>query len=182
MAIASRALILAGLVLAAGLAEAQQKNTVGGHAQIPAPTAGEQIPAAFSEGMLIAADPQSIVEALQTLGHTATLGVDKVGDPTISSEIEGTQYGIYFYGCVEHANCQYLHFQAGWDLPDGWTLEAANQWNAGTIVTDAALDAEMDPILEYFVTTTGGLNQANFADAVDWWRLMLSDFKKAIGA
>jgi hypothetical protein len=30
--------------------------------------------------------------------------------------------------------------------------------------------------LRYDVTTVGGLNRRNFADALDWWNVMLGEF------
>ena len=53
--------------------------------------------------------------------------------------------------------------------------------NAGKILTDAYLNEEMDPFLEFFVTTAGGLTQANFADVLDWWQVTLTDFETTIG-
>ncbi|EYD76735.1 hypothetical protein Rumeso_01693 [Rubellimicrobium mesophilum DSM 19309] len=184
-----------GLLLAATAAEAQkapagQAGTGGkpaAGAQITTPDAGadaatQAAPAApAAGGLVVASDPQGVVSAIQALGYTATLGTDGAGDPTITGEVEGTQFNVYFYGCQDHADCQWLIFSAGFDLPNGSTLDAMNTWNQNNLVGQAYLDNEQDPFLNYFVTTTGGMTQENFADAVDWWKVAVGNFKTEIG-
>lgn len=183
----TRALLVAALTIAGGTAQAQ-KVTGGAPAADPAPPspaptspAAPATPAAPASGLVAASDPQSVVDAMQRLGYAATLGADNVGDPLITGTILGSGYSVFFYGCAANADCQSLLFQVGYDLPDGWTLEAANEWNAGKILTDAYLDAEADPYLEYFVATSGGLNQENFAAVLDWWQVTMADFETTIG-
>jgi hypothetical protein len=128
-----------------------------------------------------AADPESVAGALRDLGWRASHGVDAEGDPMIQSSIEGVDYTIYFYGCEGGRNCRNLLFSAGFDLVDGTTLQAMNEWNSGRLVGAAYLDPENDPFLQMFVTTAGGLNHENFGDVVDWWRIGVRDFKQHIG-
>lgn len=193
---------VAALALGASAAEAQ-KTTAGSPPVAPEATTsgkpGAAAPAvvpdataapegaatpqvASTEGLVVASDPQGVLAALQAAGFAGTLGVDGANDPLISGDMEGTPYSIVFYGCQENANCQWLLFSAGFDLPSGASLDVVNQWNQTHLVGQAYLDAEQDPFLNYFVTTTGGLTPANFADAVDWWRVALGEFKTAIGA
>ena len=134
-----------------------------------------------ADGLVLASDPQGVVSAMQALGYSATLGTDGAGDPTIAGDLNGTQYNVYFYGCESNANCQWLIFSAGFDMPNGSTPEVVNAWNQNNLVGQAYLDPEQDPFLNYFVTTTGGLTQANFADVVDWWELALGNFRQEIG-
>ena len=185
-----------GLLLAASAAEAQ-KAPANGTASGGKPAQGAQIatpgaeaPAAGAPAMsaapasgnlILASDPQGVATAMQGLGYTATLGTDNAGDPTISGDIEGVNYNVYFYGCQEHANCQWLIFSAGFDLPNGSTPQVINDWNTNNLVGQAYLDNEQDPFLNYFVTTTGGLTQENFADVVDWWKVAMGNFETAVG-
>ena len=187
-----------GLLLAATTAEAQKapagESSTGGK---PAPTAGTTpsdasvapetgaagavTSAPSADGLIVASDPQGVVAAMQALGYTATLGTDGAGDPTITGDVEGTPFNVYFYGCQNNANCLWLIFSTGFDLPNGSTLDAMNQWNQNNLVGQAYLDAEQDPFLNYFVTTTGGLTQENFADVVDWWKVAVGNFQTEIG-
>jgi Putative bacterial sensory transduction regulator len=191
-----------GLLLAATAAEAQKAPTgeattgvkpapgaeatvtpeAGATADTGAEAAAPAAPAApVADGLIVASDPQGIVSAMQALGYTATLGTDGAGDPTVTGAIDGTNYNVYFYGCQNNTNCQWLIFSAGFDLPNGSTLQVINDWNTNNLVGQAYLDAAQDPFLNYFVTTTGGLTQANFADVVDWWKVALGNFETAIG-
>ncbi len=128
-----------------------------------------------------AANPKSVADALLKLGYRAKLETDSEGDPVVRSAIEGIDYSVFFYGCNGGKLCKYVVFTASFDLRDGMTLEAINEWNRAKIIGQAHLDDEMDPHLEYFLTTIGGLNQANFADAVDWWGVTMAEFKTHIG-
>ena len=128
-----------------------------------------------------AADPEGVAGALRDLGWRASHAVDAEGDPMIESSIEGVDYTIFFYGCEGGRNCKSLLFSAGFDLAEGATLAAMNDWNSGRLVGAAYLDPENDPFLQMFVTTTGGLNHENFGDVVDWWRIAVRDFKEHIG-
>jgi hypothetical protein len=162
-----------GLTFLAGAAVAQ-KNTGG--------TGGQGTGAAPAGGVVSAADPQSVVSSIQAQGYTATLGTDALGDPMVSSEISGLSYNIYFYGCDDaHANCLWLLFYAGLDLPNGWNQESVMQWHNDQIVGAVTLDEEMDPFLSYFVTTVGGLNQENFTDVVTQWGYALDALKTKTG-
>jgi hypothetical protein len=179
---------LLGLLLAAGAAHAQKVPDNGaGAAQAPAaepaadPAATTDAPAAAAGGMLSAADPQGVLTALQGLGHTGSLTTDGVGDPLIQAQTGDTQYEIYFYGCDANTNCQYFLFSAGYDLPNGSTLDVMNQWNASNLVGQAYLGQDNDPFINHFVTTVGGLSQANFADVIESWDVAVSDFEAAIG-
>ena len=186
---------VAALLLGAGAAEAQKVTAGDPPAAAPVATPSEQPDAAAApdatpaapapagtDGLILASDPQGVLSALQSLGFAGTLGVDGANDPLISGDMEGTPYQIVFFGCQENVNCQWLLFSAGFDLPNGATMDAMNAWNQSHLVGQAYLDGEMDPYLNYFVTTTGGLTQGNFADAVDWWRVVLTEFKTTVGA
>lgn len=185
-----------GLLLAASAAEAQKSPANGTEsggkpaqgAQIATPDTGADAtaPAAtptapVADGLIVASDPQGVASAMQGLGYKATLGTDSAGDPTITGDIDGVSYNVYFYGCQENANCQWLIFSAGYDLPNGSTPQVISDWNMNNLVGQAYLDSEQDPFINYFVTTTGGLTQENFADVVDWWKVAMGNFEEAIG-
>jgi hypothetical protein len=82
--------------------------------------------------MVRAQDPQSLVAALQGGGYAAKLGVDKVGDPMITSGIGGTNFQIFFYNCTDHKQCATVTFHSGYDLTSSPGLETINEWNRST--------------------------------------------------
>lgn len=120
--------------------------------------------------------PESVAKALQDLGYQARMDTDAQGDPVIHSSVSGDRFNIRFYLCKNGKDCEGLHFSAGWDMDNGFDMERINKWNLERLVGKAHLDSESDPILEMYVTTKGGLNEANFADVVDWWRVAMGEF------
>ena len=128
-----------------------------------------------------AADPQSIVSALQTLGYKATFERDSEGDPQIESMIDGTGYTIWFYGCDDTGqNCDSVNLQAGFDLESGSSLETMNAWNTTKLVGTASLDDEKDPWLGYFVVTETGVSPEVFERILLRWEKAVSEFKDHI--
>ena len=127
-------------------------------------------------------DPGTLVRALQQEGYSAKLGVDKVGDPMITSSVSGTTFQIYFYNCTDHKACATITFHSGYDLKTGIGLEKVNEWNRGKRFGRAYLDKEDDPILEMDVDLDdGGMSQALFIDNLQFWTSVLGEFEKHIG-
>ena len=132
--------------------------------------------------MVHAQDPQSVVSALQNGGYAAKLGVDKVGDPMITSGVSGTTFQIFFYNCTNHLNCATVTFHSGYDLAQGPPLELINEWNRGQRFGRAYLDKENDPILEMDVDLDdGGVAPLLFIDNIEFWASVVQKFEKQIG-
>lgn len=126
--------------------------------------------------------PGSLVQALQKAGYAAKLGVDKVGDPMITSGAAGTTFQIFFYNCKGGKDCATVTFHSGYDLKSNIGLERINEWNRGKRFGRAYLDKEDDPILEMDVDLDdGGLSPALFIDNVEFWTSVLGEFEKHIG-
>src|ERR1041384_7142042 len=90
--------------------------------------------------MVRAQDPGSVVRALQGGGYAARLGVDKFGDPMITSGVNGTTFQIFFYNCTNHAQCATVQFHSGYDLSNPVSLETINAWNQSQRFGRAYLD------------------------------------------
>ena len=129
-----------------------------------------------------AQDPGTLVRALQKEGYAAKLGVDKVGDPLITSGASGTTFQIFFYNCTGNKNCATVTFHSGYDLTTSPGLDRINEWNRGKRFGRAYLDKEDDPILEMDLDLDdGGLSPALFIDNVQFWTSVLGEFEKHIG-
>lgn len=86
-----------------------------------------------------AADPASIVAALQTWGAAATLDTTDDGAPVIDSKIGGINCPIYFYGCDDAtANCESITFEAVFTLQAG---SPSNRRTPGTATTGSRATA-----------------------------------------
>jgi hypothetical protein len=127
-------------------------------------------------------DPSSLVRALASTGRVAKLGTDKVGDPMITSAVNGTSYQLFFYNCTDHKACATVQFHSGYDFQKALPLETINQWNSSQRFGRAYLDKESDPILEMDVDLDdGGVVPLLFIDNVEFWESILPKFEKAIG-
>ncbi|MDQ1686967.1 MAG: hypothetical protein QOC82_3704 [Frankiaceae bacterium] len=140
-------------------------------------------PAARSAGYLVhAQDPQTIVRALLGGGYSAKLGVDKVGDPMVTSAVGGTTFQIFFYNCTNHTGCATVQFHSGYDLNASPGLDSINEWNRSERFGRAYLDKENDPILEMDIDLDdGGLSPLLFVDNIEFWTTILGKFEKHIG-
>jgi Putative bacterial sensory transduction regulator len=126
--------------------------------------------------MICASSPKTLVKALQNEGYKAKLEKDTDGDPKITSSANGYSFSIYFYGCEKSTKCDSVQFNAGFKPEDDNTASYANAWNTKKRFMQASVNDQKELELRYDVTTAGGLNKRNFADVVDWWATMLSEF------
>ncbi len=128
------------------------------------------------EGMISAADPQTIIDLLQSKGFRASLTTDSYGDPQIETAAEGVDYTVDFYGCTDGANCDSVLFTVGFNMDDGTTYEYINEWNKTHAIAGAYVDEEMDPFLDMYVLTKSGVPSETFDAAIDEWTMTLSEF------
>ena len=151
------------------------------------PAAGHARPgvhhsAPIAAGLVRAQDPSSVVRALVGGGYSAKLGVDKVGDPMITSGVSGTTFQIFFYNCTNHTQCATVQFHSGYDFETAPSLDTINEWNRSQRFGRAYLDKENDPILEMDVDLDdGGLSPLLFIDNVEFWASILGKFEQHIG-
>jgi len=137
---------------------------------------------AMAETTLVsAANPAALVSIIQALGFQAQLDKDNVGDPLIRSSSSGVNFNIYFYGCKKNKQCQSLQFLAGYDLGDGTTPQALNEWNKGKRFASAYLDDEDDPFLQMDLNTEGGMTPENFEKTFGLWQSLKGEFENHIG-
>jgi hypothetical protein len=134
-----------------------------------------------AQSIVSAEDPGEIAAVIQKLGFQAKLEKDGVGDPVIRSSAGGVEFTIYFYDCTNNRRCKSLHFTAGYDLPDGTTLAAVQQWNADKRFASAYLDDENDPFLQMDINTDGGVTEQNFESSFELWQSLKGEFENHIG-
>jgi len=125
--------------------------------------------------LICASNPQTIVAALQAEGFKAKLDVDSLGDPDIVSATSGYNYDVYFYGCVDHKQCDALQFQVLFAKDAGNTLALVNKWNVSHRFAQMGLKDDGRITLNYDLSTVGGVNRTNFTDVLDWWTSVLGD-------
>lgn len=120
-----------------------------------------------------AARPQSVVNAMQSAGYRATLETSRGGKPVIRSAANGVNFSVMFDDCDErNISCKSLAFIGWYKAKPGWTIQRLNQWNDEKKFLRAYIDKDGDLAVDYWITTVGGLPEANFKDALDWFVVM----------
>ena len=128
-----------------------------------------------------AANPQSVVAALQAGGYKATLEKDASGDPRIQSAASGANFVVTFYGCTANRDCDTVTFYAGWTGSKA-TVQQINAWNRDKRFSRAYIDKDGDPVIEFDVNLDdGGMSQALFIDNVQFWEAAIGSFTKHVG-
>jgi Putative bacterial sensory transduction regulator len=135
---------------------------------------------AEAQTIVSAEAPEELASIIRDLGFQAKLEKDNVGDPVIRSSSGGVDFRIYFYDCKSNKRCKSLHFSVGYDLVDGSTLDAVQQWNADKRFASAYLDDENDPFLQMDLNTEGGITQENFEKSIDLWQSLKGEFEDHI--
>jgi hypothetical protein len=121
-----------------------------------------------------------VAEALQAQGYKAEIGRDQMGDPMITSALEGASFRVLFYDC-ERGRCAAIQFATAFDLKDGLTLSEINSWNRQRRFGRAYLDDEMDPFVEYDVDLEAGATTEAIENAVEVWEAVVPHFIRHIG-
>lgn len=147
-----------------------------------APVAAETAaPAAAAPPNVSPGNPAAIADLMKTFGYRAELATDDQGDPKIKSSAGGANFSVFFYGCTANKDCQSIQFSAGFDLPDGTTLDVINDWNTKKRFGQAYLDSEKDPYIQMDINMSmGGISQDLFRDDLDLWDKLVAQFRSHV--
>lgn len=138
--------------------------------------------AAQAQGVVTAANPQTVIDQLQSLGYKASYEPYESGRPNVISAAAGVNYAISFYGCLEDmTDCRTLMFTAGLDMPDGSSMETINNWNQTRVYTHAFLDPAGDPYFRMAVIRGQDMSAEEFRRILEIWEDAMVDFTDEVG-
>lgn len=126
-------------------------------------------------GLVCASAPQTVMAAMEKGQYQPKLTKDGEGDPMIESDQAPYHFDVYFYGCKDHKNCDSLRFEALFEKAPENTPAFVNKWNSKKRFLQAFVRDDGQMAVAFDVATIGGLNQANFADVLDWWNSQLGE-------
>lgn len=129
--------------------------------------------AAVAETVISAESPDQILDIAKGYG-SAALEKDAEGDPYISGRIDGTKYGILFYGCTDGKACKDIQFVAVWDAKV--SMDKVNKWNSDSKFGTASIDEDGDTELHMAVNLAHGVSRNNLDDTFDWWKVVMKEF------
>ena len=123
-------------------------------------------------------DPQTVMDALKTLGYPGKLEKMDSGRTSIAVQVSGLKTYIDFYDCADDlTDCYTLLFNVSLDLKKGTTLDKANEWNSKQITGRVWLDDNKDPTLDYSFSTFNGVSEDTFDQNVKLWDKKIGDLK-----
>lgn len=135
-------------------------------------------PFAQAQELITAGDTDAILNIAKGYG-SAALETDSHNDPIIVGRINGTRYGVVFYGCNEGRDCKDIQFAAAWGGSQV-SADAINAWNRDTKFGKASIDKDGDPKLLMSVNLRHGVSRKNLDDTFDWWEKVLGKFEKEV--
>jgi hypothetical protein len=145
------------------------------------PHDAQRLPVGLALPQNVFADPNQIAQILQNEGYVAKVDKDSEGDPKINSSSQRAKWGIYFYGCTNHANCQSIQFHTSFTTQGKIYLDQINTWNRTQRFACALLDKDGDSTLKMDVQLVSGMPVDTFKRNLGTWDSQLGEFEKLIG-
>ena len=127
----------------------------------------------------VTGDPEVVRQQMAAFGLPVERGNGAGGTPMLESRIDGTAFTVYFHDC--RPVCTAIQFSAGFDLDEPLPIELVNLWNRDRRFGRAFLDEAGDPFVQMDIGLAGdGIGSQNFKDALETWRIVLSEFREFI--
>lgn len=140
---------------------------------------------ASAQSYVTSADPQTVIDQLQSLGYRASFEPYDSGRPRILTGIAGVNTNIAFYACDEgdgeFTNCKTFMFTTGMDMPDGSSMTTINRWNQTRAFTRAFLDADGTPYFSMTIARGLDMTAEDFRRLLNIWEDAVIDFTDEIG-
>lgn len=138
----------------------------------PAPAAAQDVSAA---------NPKSIVQAMQAHGFAVEASRDEDGSPLLTSRTSDSNFEVYFYGCTSGTACESLEFWAGYRLEVPVSAKVMNDWNRDKRFATAFVNGDGNPGIRMDLIAPGaGISRESFALTLDFWRLQVEEFEDLI--
>ncbi|PTD19983.1 YbjN domain-containing protein [Sphingomonas fennica] len=122
-------------------------------------------------------DIDGFTAVLQDAGYKARIRTREDGQRYIDSAAGGVSFTVNFTECEGAKGCRGIRFLAWLTRPPTLDAKAVNEWNEGYRMARAAIDADDDLVLDYYISLVGGVSAANFLDSFDWWTTLVGDFR-----
>jgi len=120
---------------------------------------------------LLASDPQTFIDFFAAEGVAAELKVDAAGDPLIEFRHGNEKKLMFFYDCIDNAECLAVQFYAGFKLDGPVSLEKLNEWNSGErrFTRAYGMDDNVARIEMDIATILDGISARDFRDLLRLW-------------
>lgn len=135
-------------------------------------------PVTHANEVISGKNPDAILGTARGYG-SATLEKESGKSPFITGRMNGQRYGIFFSGCSNGQECDYIVFTAVWG-EQNVSIKDVNTWNREFYFGKAYIDKKDRLILEMSVNLDYGVTQKNLDDTFGLWGVVLRRFDKEV--
>lgn len=137
------------------------------------------LPLRAQEAPVSAANPESVVAAIQAAGYRAQLSATQSGTPVINTGMAGRNVVVLFRACKDNVDCLSLMFMARFDQITGVTLEEMNAINYDSGLLIGSLTDKQQPLVKaVMITGREGVPARTFANFLTAWEGALQRFEE----
>lgn len=132
-------------------------------------------------GTVSAAEPETLVAALEAAGFAGRLGRTRLGDPLIHAATPGAlPFHVRFYGCREGRDCRSVQLVAAF-AARGVAPERVNLWNAAMRFGRLHVTEGGQPVLSLDIALEpGGLPEAHVAAQLAIWEQLMETVRDLV--
>lgn len=139
------------------------------------------VPSLVSAEMLVATDPDTLVEFFVEEGADVERTVDNAGDPKLKIEYYGSDFVLYFYDCNDNADCKSIQFFSGYKTEGSVRKSKVNEWNADNRFARAYISESGSARIEHdLYLGKNGIDADDFAALVSKWTSAEGEFEDFI--
>lgn len=141
-------------------------------------TLGMMAPALAQVDNVTAKDPQTILDALSSIGYRGELSTLDSGRASIAVQLQGIETYIDFYDCADdYTDCYTLLFIAILNLNSPTTLSKANEWNSQAVTGKISVGDDGNPQLDFSLSTYEGVTLNVFKENLELWERRVGEMK-----
>ena len=146
-----------------------------------AAVAAISLPSLAAAEMLVATDPDTLVEFFVEEGADVERTVDNAGDPKLKVEYYGSDFVLYFYDCTDNTDCKSIQFFSGYKTEGSVRKSKVNEWNAENRFSRAYISDSGSARIEHdLYLGNSGIDADDFAALVAKWTSAEGEFEEFI--
>lgn len=139
------------------------------------------LPSLASAEMLVATNPDTLVQFFVEEGADVESTVDNAGDPKLKIDYYGTDFVLYFYDCSDNTDCKSVQFFSGYKTEGSVRKSKMNTWNADNRFARAYISESGSARIEHdLYLGNAGIDADDFAALTSKWTKAQNEFEDFI--